>query len=75
MDSPRAVKATAHELARIIYAMVTKGVEYMGMDRDAMAEQTRKRRVRRLHAEAKKFGLDLVQFVDREKVTPDQAVA
>ena len=75
MDSPRAMKATAHELARIIYAMVTKGVEYMGMDRDAMAEQTRKRRVRRLHAEARKFGLDLIQFVDREKATPNQLVA
>ena len=75
MDPPRAIKASAHELARIIYAMVTKGSEYMGMDRMAMTEQTRERRVKRLHSEAKKFGLDLVQFIEPCETSPNQAVA
>ena len=67
MDSPLAAKATAHELARIIYSMVTKGVEYLGMDCTAMAKQTRQRRLKRLHSETRKFRMYLVKFVEPEK--------
>lgn len=74
MDSPRAVKATTHKLARIIYAVVTKSLEYMGMDCETMAEQTRQRRMKQLHSEARKFGLELVKFVDSEKTTQIQSV-
>ena len=74
MDSPRVVKATVHELARIIYAIVTKSLEYMGMDRETMAEQTRQRRIKQLYTESRKFGLELAKFVDSEKTTHIQSV-
>ena len=36
MDSAKAVKATAHQLARLIYAMLTRGEEYVERDLAAM---------------------------------------
>ena len=29
LDTPRAIKAAAHQLARLIYAMLTRGEEYV----------------------------------------------
>lgn len=75
IDSLRAVKGTAHELTRNIYAMETKGVEYMGMDREAKAAQTRQRRMKRLQSEVRKFGLNRVKFINPEITTPAKSVA
>ena len=73
MDPPRAIKASAHHLGRIIYSMVTKGNEYMKMDRDAMVEQTQRRALKRLAGEARRLGMALVEFEDFS--TLKQAVA
>ena len=75
MERPRAFKAIAHELARIIYAMVTRRTEYLGMDPKTMAEQVRSRLLRRLHAEAKKLRVDLVGMVKTWENTLNQSVA
>lgn len=32
MDAAKAVKATAHQLARLVYAMLTRGEEYVACD-------------------------------------------
>ena len=73
MDPPRAIKASAHHLGRIIYSMVTKGNEYMKMDRDAMVEQTQRRALKRLEGEARRLGMALVELEDFSKLK--QAVA
>lgn len=59
--APKAVTATAHKLARIIYHLVKTGKEF---DESVFAEQEelhRKRLERRLRTQAKLFGLQLVQ--------------
>ena len=43
MDSAKAVKATAHQLARLIYAMLTRGEEYVERDLAAMETERRDR--------------------------------
>jgi transposase len=34
MDKPSAITATAHKLSRLIYAMLTKGMEYVDKGQD-----------------------------------------
>ena len=60
MDTAKAVKATAHQLARLIYAMLTKGEEYVARDIAAWEEQRRDRMVANLQRQARRFDLDLV---------------
>jgi len=60
MGTPKAMTATAHKLARIVYHMVTTQQEY---DATIFHEQERRRRDRRtakLHAQARELGFHLV---------------
>jgi transposase len=43
MDKPKAVTAAAHKLARLIYAMLTKGEEYTDRGQDYFEERYRQR--------------------------------
>ena len=45
MDSAKAVKATAHQLARLVYAMLTRGEEYVERDLAAMEAERRDRQI------------------------------
>lgn len=60
MDKAKAITATAHKLARLIYTMLTKGEEYtdMGQEYDEMRYQ--ERAVKHLSQRAGKLGLKLV---------------
>ena len=59
MDTVKAVKATAHQLARLIYAMLTKGQPYV--ERGIVFEAQKKdRQLRALQRKANKFGMELV---------------
>ena len=60
MDTAKAVKATAHELARLIYAMLTRGEEYVERDLAAWEEQRRDRMIGNLQRQARRFDLALV---------------
>ena len=60
MDTAKAVKATAHELARLIYAMLTRGEEYVERDLAAWEEQRRDRMIVNLQRQARRFDLALV---------------
>ena len=60
MDSAKAVKATAHQLARLIYAMLTRGEEYVERDLADMETERRDRQVRHLLRQAGHFNLALV---------------
>ena len=59
MDSAKAVKATAHQLARLIYAMRTRGEEYVERDLAAMETERRDRQIKHLLRQARHFGLTL----------------
>ncbi len=60
MSAPKAMTATAHKLARIVYYMVTTQQEY---DATVFQQQEQRRRMQkstRLHAQAKELGFHLV---------------
>ncbi|MGO4325422.1 transposase, partial [Pseudomonas sp. KB_12] len=60
MDTACAIKATAHQLARLIYAMLTKGQPYVAQDMDEYEAKSRDRQLRALQRKATKLGVRLV---------------
>jgi transposase len=60
MDKPKAIKAAAHKLARLIYIMLTKGSEYVDRGQDYYEHQYRQRVLANLHRKAASLGLKLV---------------
>lgn len=63
MDTSCAIKATAHQLARLIYAMLTKGQAYVEQGIEAYEAQSQDRQMRALQRKARKLGLRLVEAV------------
>ena len=51
---------TAHQLARLIYAMLTRGEEYVERDLAAMETERRDRQIKNLQRQARYFDLALV---------------
>ena len=60
MDKPRAITACAHKLARLIYALLTKGEEYVDQGQAYYEERYRERVVRHLTEKAQQLGFELV---------------
>jgi transposase len=61
MDSAKAIKATAHQLARLIYSMLTNGQPYVEQGIQAYEARTKDRQLRSLEHKARKLGLALVE--------------
>jgi len=61
LGTPAAVTATAHKLARIIYALLSKGEEYVDIGQEAFEEQYRQRALANLQRNARRLGFDLVK--------------
>jgi transposase len=62
LGAPKAVTATAHKLARIIYNLMRFGVAYMKKDEAAYAEQVRERVEKQFHRRAKELGFTVVKI-------------
>lgn len=60
MDKPRAVTATAHKLARLIYAMLTQGTEFVEQSQEYFEERYRQRVLYHLNQRASQLGFSLV---------------
>jgi transposase len=60
MDKPKAIAAAAHELARLVYTMLTKGEEYTDLGQDYFEARYRERVLRQLTQRATKMGIKLV---------------
>lgn len=60
MDKPKAVTAAVHKLARLIYAMLTKGQEYTDQGQDYFEERYRQRVLHNLTRRAQQLGMTLV---------------
>ena len=63
LGGPEAVTATAHKLARIIYAMLKNQTEYVDPGPDYYEQQARQRAIKRLKRSAKNLGFELVVAV------------
>ena len=59
LGAPKAITATAHKLARIIYNLMRHGVAYMREQEAAYAEQVRARLEKQLQRRAKELGYEL----------------
>ncbi len=60
MDKPKAITAAAHKLARLIYAMLTKGEQYVDKGQDYYEERYHERAVNQLTKRAEKLGMKLI---------------
>jgi len=58
----QAVTATAHKLARIYYAMLTKGASYVELGQQAYEKRFKQRRIDHLNRQAKSLGFQLVPY-------------
>jgi len=58
--TPKAITATAHKLARLIYAMLKHGEEYVSVSLEAYEQVYRERQVRLLSRRARELGYELV---------------
>jgi transposase len=69
LGAPKAITATAHKLARIVYHLVRYGEAYMRQTEQAYAAQVRERMEQQLHRRARELGYTLT------KVEPTAAPA
>lgn len=60
LDRAKAITATAHKLARLIYTMLTKGEEYTDQGQAYYEEHYRERVMHHLAKRAEKMGMQLV---------------
>ena len=76
MDTPVAIKATARELARLIYLMVTEGQEYAEQGIGAYEKRRLNRKFAHLDRQARKLGFQLVPKTQGEgKQNPIRSIA
>ena len=76
MDTPVAIKATARELACLVYLMVTEGQEYVEQGIDAYEKRRLNRKFAHLDRQARKLGLQLVPKTQgEEKQNPMLSIA
>ncbi|MEZ6142174.1 MAG: hypothetical protein R3B84_16560 [Zavarzinella sp.] len=59
MGAPKAITATAHKLARIIYHLMRYGGDYTKQQEEAYAAEVKARQERQLHRRAKELGYEL----------------
>jgi transposase len=64
LGAPKAITATAHKLARLVYSMLRYGTDYVDAGQQAYEKQYRDRVLTNLQRKARVFGYQLVQVED-----------
>jgi transposase len=64
LGAPKAITATAHKLARILYNLMRHGIAYMKKEEAAYAEQVRERLEKQLHRRARALGYELKRVLE-----------
>lgn len=60
LGAPKAITATAHKLARLVYAMLTHGTAYVDVGQEYYEERHRSRVIQNLKRRAQELGFELV---------------
>jgi len=60
LGTPKAITATAHKLARLVYSLLQHGSAYVQQGLDAYEAQSRERKVTTMAKQAKALGYTLV---------------
>lgn len=72
LGAPKAITATAHKLARIVYNVMRYGVEYMQQTEAAYAEQMRERQEKAFKRRAKELGYEVKKIEKVETPTVEE---
>jgi transposase len=64
LGAPKAITATAHKLARLVYSMLRHGTAYVDAGQQAYEKQYRDRVLTNLQRKARAFGYQLIQVED-----------
>jgi transposase len=70
LGAPKAITATAHKLARIVYALVRFGGEYVKKSEAEYTEQMRGRLERQLRRRAKELGFEVTKTAEAATDSP-----
>jgi hypothetical protein len=69
LGAPKAITATAHKLARLVYSMLKNGTEYTDVGQDYYEQTYKSRVIKNLKKRAQQLGYELI-----ETIIPNQAV-
>jgi transposase len=69
LGAPKAITATAHKMARILYNLMRHGIAYMKREEAAYASQVRERLEKQLQRRAKELGFEVKKI--EEPKTPE----
>ena len=62
LGEPKAIAATAHKVARIIYNLMRYGLAYVQQEEAVYAKQVQARLEKQLHRRAKELGYEVVKL-------------
>ena len=74
LGSPKAITATAHKLARIVYHLMRYGEAYVKQEEAAYAQQVRERLEKQWHRRARELGYELKKVESPSAETEPSAV-
>lgn len=69
LGAPKAITATAHKLARLVYSMLKHGTAYVDAGQDYYEERYRSRVLQNLKRKAQEFGYQLVDIARPQQTT------
>ena len=75
LGAPKAITATAHKLARLVYSLLKHGSAYVKQGLDAYESQYRERQVKAMARQAKALGYTLVALGTPEVPSLDAVTA
>jgi transposase len=70
LGAPKAITATAHKIAIIVYHMLKRGTEYKDLGQHYYEQRYRSRMINNLKNRARQFGLKMVIDPESETLTP-----
>lgn len=73
LGAPKAITATAHKLARIVYHLMRFGVAYMKQTEEGYAAHVRERLEKQLHRRARELGYTLTKIEPTTAAPPVEA--
>ena len=75
LGAPKAITATAHKLARLVYSLLQHGSAYVQQGLDAYESQYRERKVKAMARQAQALGYTLVALGPPERASLDAVTA
>ena len=75
MGTPKAITATAHNLARIVYHLLNHGEAYVKEKEQLYADQVRQRLEKQLRSRAHELGFEVVNVEPQPQEVPEPGEA